>query len=141
MSFLKGIYLVLVSLEVLEVSYSVFCDGIIKQQLLDERTVPCLELLCCWGMSTREVMAVHIMLQEKRLEVCQCVFLTEESPYAILIIYITAVELVCFQFLELADEVFTDSEVLFAVSPWRLVLMVADTLTEEVGHLEVRIAE
>ena len=102
----------------LEISYPVFCDGIIKQQLLDERTVPCLELFSRWGMSTREVMAVHIMLQEKRLEVCQCVFLTEESPHAILIIYITAVELMCLQFLELADEVFANSEVLLAVSPW-----------------------
>ncbi len=87
-------------------------------------------------------MAVHIVLQEKRLEVCQCVFLTEESPHAILIIYITAValgfaawlvqELMCLQFLELADEVFSDGEVLLAVSPWRLVLMAADTFTEEV---------
>ena len=78
----------------LEVAYPVFCDGIVKQQLLDERTVPRLELFSRWGMSSREVMAVHIVLQEKRLEVCQCVFLTEESPHAILII--TAVELMCF---------------------------------------------
>ena len=92
-------------------------------------------------MSSREVMAVHIMLQEKRLEVCQCVFLTEESPHAILIIYITAVELVYLQLLELADEAFTDCEVLLAVSPWRFILMIADTFTEEVRHLEVRVAE
>ena len=98
--------------------YSVFCDGIVQQQLLDERTVPCLELLGRWRMASREVVAVQIVLQEKRLEVCQCVFLTEESPHAILIIYVTAVELVCFQFLKLADEVFTDGEVLLAVSPW-----------------------
>ena len=96
----------------LEVAYPVFCDGIIKQQLLDERTVPCLELFIRWGMSSREVMAVHIVFQEKWLKVCQCVFLTEEPPYAILIIYITAVELMCLQFLELADEVFANSEVL-----------------------------
>ena len=98
---------------------------IVKQQLLNERTVPRLELFSRWRMSSREVMAVHIVLQEKRLEVCQCIFLTEESPHAILIIYITAVELMCLQFLELADEVFSDGEVLLSVSPWRLVLMAA----------------
>ena len=43
--------------------------------------------------------------------------------------------------LELRYKLFIDGEVLYAVGPWRLVLMVADTLTEEVGHLEVWIAE
>ena len=52
-------------------------------------------------MATREVIAVEIMLQKKRLEVCQCVFFTEESPHAFLIIYITAVKLMSLYFLEL----------------------------------------
>ena len=69
-------------------------------------------------MSSREVMAVHIMLQEKWLEMCKCVFVTEDSPHAFFIIYIATVELVCLQFLELTDELFVDGEVLFAVSPW-----------------------
>jgi hypothetical protein len=38
----------------------------------------------------------------------------------------------CLQFLELTDELFVDGEVLLAVSPWRLVLMAADSLTEEI---------
>ena len=58
------------------------------------------------------------MFQEQWLEVCQCVFLTEESPDTYLIIYIAAVKLVGFQLLELADELFVDGEILFAVSPW-----------------------
>ena len=42
---------------------------------------------------------------------------------------------------ELADKLLIDGEFLYAVGSWRLVLMVSDTLTEKVGHLEVRIAE
>ena len=124
-------YLILPSLfpGSVKIVYPGFCDGIVKQQFLDERTVPRLELLGRWGVASWEVMAVQIVLQEKRLEVSQCVFLTEESPHLILIIYITAVELMRLQFLELADELLVDCEVLLAVSSWRLVLMAADTLT------------
>ena len=64
---------------------------------------------------------------------CQRVFVTEKSPYALLIIYITAVKLMHLQFHKLTDEVFVDGEVLFAVSPWSLVLMGANTLPSRAG--------
>ena len=59
-----------------------------------------------------------IMLQEQRLEMCQRVFLTEDAPYANLIIYITAVKLMRFHLLELADQLFVNGEVLLPVSSW-----------------------
>ena len=69
-------------------------------------------------MSTWEVKGVVIMFQEQWLKVRQRILLTEESPNAYLIIYITAVELMGFHFLELADKLFVDGEVLLAVGPW-----------------------
>ena len=92
-------------------------------------------------MSTWEMITVRIVFQEKRFKVGECVFLTEDAPYAILIIYVATVELMCLQFLELTDQLFINGEVLFAISPWGLVLMAADTFSEEVRHLEVRVAE
>ena len=69
-------------------------------------------------MSTWEVKGVMIVFQKQWLEMCQCVLLTEESPYANLIIYITAVELMGLHLLELLNQVFVDGEVLLAVCPW-----------------------
>ena len=64
-------------------------------------------------MATGEVKGVVIVLQKQWLEVRQRVLFTEESPDTYLIIYITAVELVGFHLLELADKLFVDSEVLY----------------------------
>ena len=69
-------------------------------------------------MATWEMKSVVIMLQEQWLEVCQRVFLTEESPNTYLIIYITAVELMLLHFLELLNQLLVDGEVLLAVCPW-----------------------
>ena len=87
----------------LSLSYPVFYDRVIKQQLLNEWTVPCFELFCRWCMGSREMIAVQIVLQEKRFEVCQRVFVAEQSPNLILIIYITVVELMFLQLFELID--------------------------------------
>ena len=67
-------------------------------------------------MATREVIAVEIMLQKKRLEVCQCVFFTKESPHVFLIIiYITAVKLMSLYFLELLNQFLGNGEILIPV--------------------------
>ena len=58
------------------------------------------------------------MLQEQWLEMRQCILLTKESPYTYLIKYITAVELMGFHFIELADKLLVNGEVLLAVCPW-----------------------
>ena len=83
-------------------------------------------------MATGEMEGAVIMFQEQWLEMCQRVFLTKDAPYAFLMIYITAVKLMGFHLLELANELFVDGEVLLAVCSGRLILMVADTLTQEV---------
>ena len=62
----------------------------------------------------------------------QRIFFTEEAPYSFLIIFITIVKLMNFHFFELTDKLFVDGKILLAVGSWLLVLMVADTLTEEV---------
>ena len=91
---------------------------IVQQQLLNKGHIPCLELFSRWGMATGEMERVGIMLQEQWLEMCQRIFFTEDAPYANLIIYITAVELMGFHLLELVDQLFVDGEVLLAVCPW-----------------------
>ena len=69
-------------------------------------------------MTSREVIAVQIVLQKDWFKACKCIFFTKDSPHANLIIYITAVKLMGFHFLELADELFVDGEILLAVCPW-----------------------
>ena len=88
---------------------------IVQQQLLNKGHIPCLELFSRWGMATGEMEGAVIVFQEQWLEMCQRVFLTEDAPYANLIIYITAVKLMGFHFLELANQLFVDGEVLLPV--------------------------
>ena len=57
----------------------------IKQaKLLNEGHVPSLDLLSRRRVATREVEAVEIVLQKQRLEVCQRVLVTKDSPYTFL---------------------------------------------------------
>ena len=62
-------------------------------------------------MATWEMKSVVIMLQEQWLEMCQRVFLTKQTPYTYLIIYITAVKLMDFHLLELLHKLFVDGEI------------------------------
>ena len=78
---------VFISLKVLEVSDSILRNGIFQHQLFNKGNIPRLELVCSWCMATREVKGVMIVFQKQWLEMCQCVLLSEKSPYTYLIIY------------------------------------------------------
>ena len=113
----------------------------LNQHLLSQRHIPGMNFLSSRGVTSGEVETIIVMFQEQRFKMRQCVLFTKQAPDAVFELGITGVELNCLQSGKLFNQGFVDNEVLVAVLPWGLVLMVADALPKELGHPEVRIAK
>ena len=116
------------------------CIGII-QHLFGQWHVPVTDFICCGGMAAGDVERTVVVLQEEWLKVSQRVLFAEQAPDAVLKVRSAVSKLSGLHFGELLNQGFIDDKVLVAVFSWRLVLMFADALLQELRHPEVWIAQ
>ena len=92
-------------------------------------------------MTAGKMETPFVVLQEERFEVSQRVLLAKQAPDAVFVERITRLKLRGFHIGKFFYQSFVDDEVLLTVLPGRLVLMLSNTLTQELRHPEMRIAE
>ena len=92
-------------------------------------------------MTAREVERVLVMFQEERFKVRQRILLAEQAPDTVLEVWFAIAKLDGLHFGELFNQGIVNDEVLLAVLSWRLVLMLANALLQELRHPEMRIAQ
>ena len=111
------------------------------EELFGQRHIPSTDFLCRRRMTAGEVERAIVVLQKERLKMRQRVLFAEQAPDTVLEVGMAIVKLDSLHFVKLLNQGFIDDEVLVAVLSWRLVLMLADALLQELRHSEVRIAQ
>lgn len=88
-------------------------------------------------MGTREMKRVVVVFQKQRYKPRQCVLFTEDSPYLIFIIRVTAVKLVSLHLCKFGNQRLINDKLLLAIQPLRLVFMPSNPCTQELRHAEI----
>ena len=122
-------------------TYYSLSTTIFLQHLLRQRHIPCPHLFCCRSVTAGEMVRPAVMLQEERFKVRQRVLFTKQSPDAVFTVWTASVKLYLLQFCKLPYQCFVNDKMLLAIHARRLILMLADALTQKLRHLEIWIAE
>ena len=88
------------------------------QQSFNKRHIPLANLFGSRSVIAREMERTVVMFKELRLEMRQRVMLAEQSPHTVATVITAMVELMCFHFGKLTNQLLVNHEVLFPIPAW-----------------------